>query len=580
MSNGSWTWSPKPEPGDDPLAVPGQAPTPPPASHSDGPAGYAGGAGYGGGAGYPDGTGYPGGAGYGATSRFGTPADPGPGAGWSGAPQSRFGTPLGGGAAPYGTPPSGGPSTFGTPAGAGAPFGTPPAAPFGTAPVGAGYPLSASAGPSGSVTWPLEPLPRRRRRGLWIGVGLGVVALAGGLAAGWFFVGAKLIAPASPTAAVNRFLDGVQHKDGLALLGSLSPAEVQPFRQMVADVKHDTAATPDPAASKAILTAFDSLTVKVDNLQTTEERLDDGLSKVSITGGTLTIDGDPQQIADAVVAAIGTSNPVLGSDPAGVRQQVVDALTGKLPYTVDIAHDWAANGAAPYLVTVHEGRGWYVSPLMTLGEYLTASEGVQRGAMPRAQDVAHPADPTAAAVQLAAAIPALVKGDSGPLVSVLPLAERRFVAVYLQPALDAGAASSGAPELTLTGSDFDVADQNGERASVVPTNLAYSIVMNGVAGTFSYDGNCVKTAAADGSGGGVCLSDIPLMGELGLGHPALTVVHEDGGWYVSLVGTFADWTRTLSDNTARLKAEGKLDDPAWLQQQLPSGMSPLAPAGL
>ncbi|MBN9511381.1 MAG: hypothetical protein J0I21_20020 [Alphaproteobacteria bacterium] len=152
--------------------------------------------------------------------------------------------------------------------------------------------------------------------------------------------------------------------------------------------------------------------------------------------------------------------------------------------------------------------------------------------------------------------------------------------MYLQPALDAGAASSGAPELTLTGSDFDVADQNGERASVVPTNLAYSIVMNGVAGTFSYDGNCVKTAAADGSGGGVCLSDIPLMGELGLGHPALTVVHEDGGWYVSLVGTFADWTRTLSDNTARLKAEGKLDDPAWLQQQLPSGMSPLAPAGL
>ena len=127
---------------------------------------------------------------------------------------------------------------------------------------------------------------------------------------------------------------------------------------------------------------------------------------------------------------------------------------------------------------------------------------------------------------------------------------------------------------------FDVADQNGDRASVVPTNLAYSIVMNGVTGTFSYDGNCAKAAAADGPGGGACLSDIPLMGELGLGHPALTVVHEDGGWYVSLVGTFADWTRTVSENAARLKSEGKLDDPAWLQQQLPMGMTSSLPAGL
>ncbi len=502
MSNGSWTWAPQPEPADEHLGAPGQAPAPPPAAPGYGPVGY------------------------GATSRFGTPA----------------------------------------PGGAGS-FGAPPAAP-----------LYGSAGPSGPVVWPLEPAPRRRRRGLWIGVGLGVVALAGGLAAGWFFVGAKLIAPASPTAAVNRFVDGVQHKDGLALIGALSPAEIQPFRQMVTDVKHDTSATPDPVTTKAILTAFDSLTIKIDGLQLSQETLEDGLAKVSITGGTLTIDGDPQQIADAVVAAIGTSNPLIGSDSAGVHQQIVDSLKGKLPYTVDLAHDWATKGEAPYLVTVHEGHGWYVSPLMTLGEYLTSSEGVQRGAMPRAQDVAHPADPKAAAAQLAAAIPALVSGDSGPLVSVLPLAERRFVAVYLQPAIDAGAPTAGAaPQLTLTASDFDVANQNGDRASVAPTNLAYTLVMNGVKGSVSYDGNCLTSAADDGSGSGrQCLSDIPLLGELGLGHPALVAVHEDGGWYVSPVGTLADWMRTLSDSTARLKAEGKLDDPAWLQQQLPKAFTSYA----
>jgi hypothetical protein len=426
--------------------------------------------------------------------------------------------------------------------------------------------------------WPLEPAPRRRR-GLWIGVGLGVVALVGGLAAGWFFVGAKLIAPASPTAAVNRLVDGVQHKDGLSLLGSLSPAEVQPFRQMADQLAKTSSATPDPAATKAMLDAFGTLNVTVSGLQLKEETLDQGLAKVTFTAGTLTLDGDPQKIADAVVTAVGTHNPAIGSDTAALRKQVVDSLSGRLPYTVDLAHDWAANGKAPYLITVHEGHGWYVSPLMTLGEYLTESEGVQRGAMPRAADVAHPASPQDAANQLAAAIPALVNGDSGPLVAVLPEAERRFVAVYLQPALDASSAKGGTvPQLTLTAGDFQVTNQNGDHAWVTPTNLAYTLVMNGASGTVSYDGDCVAWGPDGSTPSRQCLSGFPLLGSLGLGNPALVAVHENGGWYVSLVGTLAEWTRTVGQNAARLQSEGKLDDPAWLQQQLPQGLASLAPA--
>jgi hypothetical protein len=520
MSNESSTWLP--EPGREPFGVPGTPDAAPPMPESAPPPPHPG----------PR-------HGF-ATDEQGAPSQFGPPPPAFGAPRSDFGGPH--------------PS-----------FGTPRA-------LGAFDATLGAAGTSGLVMWPLEPASRRRR-GLWIGVSAGVVALVAGLAAGWYFVGSKLIAPSSPTAAVNRFVDGLEHKDGLALLGSVSPAEVQPFRQMAADLVKNRTTTPDPATTQALLDAVNSLSVSVDGLQLTEERLDDGLSKVTFTAGTLTVDGDPQQIADAYLAAV-AGNPALnGVDTTAFHQMIVDGLTQKLPYTVDIANDWAANGEAPYLVTVHEGHGWYVSPLMTMGEYLTASEGVHRGAMPKAEDVAHPASPADAAKQLAGAVPALVNGDSGPLVAVLPEAERRFVAVYLQPALDERSTAAGATQLTLTASDFDVADQTGDRATVVPTKLAYTLVENGVNSTISYDGDCVASTGDDGSSGGGCLSDIPLLGDFGLDHPGLTTVHENGGWYVSLVGTLADWTGKIAVNAAQLKAEGKLDDPAWMQQQLPQGLT-------
>ena len=422
----------------------------------------------------------------------------------------------------------------------------------------------------GIETWPLEgaPVPRRRRTGLWVGVGLGVVALVGVAVAGWVLVGSKLVAPASPTAAVDRLFDGVTHKDGLAVLGSLSPAEMQPFRQAMAEMSHDVGTrTADPASAQAFTDAFDSLTVSVDGLQLQQQTLDDGLAKVSITAGVVTFDGDPESIADAVVAAVGEHNPVMTQDATAMHDEIVGSLAGTLPYTVDLAREGAVDGHPPYLVTVREGRGWYVSPLMTLGEYATASEGLTRGAMPHDVDVAHPASPKAAAAQLAAAIPALVRGDSDALVAVLPEAERRFVAVYLQPALDEATANGEAPEITLTDGEFEVADQTADRAFVVTTNLAYALVLNGVSGTVSFDGDCLTSQSDDASGvfhG--CISDAPLLTELGLDHPALVTVHENGGWYVSLIGTFAELSRTVGDNLERLQQEGKLDDPEWLQQ--------------
>ncbi len=246
----------------------------------------------------------------------------------------------------------------------------------------------------GSVPVLLGPEPSRRRRGrVWIGVGVAVALVLGLGGAGYAFVGAKLAGSATPEAAVAKLLAGVAKKDPLGLAGAISPAEFSPFTSVYGDLT-DRTATGDPTVQAAVRKALDSLTITVDGLQTQSSRLDDGLAKVTIVGGTVTVDGDPAVIADAIATATGSSaQGLLAMDSAGLRSQLSDELSGKLPYTLNLARDLAFQGDAPFLVTVQEKGKWYVSPLMTLGEYIAQSQGIRRGAMPTAADLVKPKDP-------------------------------------------------------------------------------------------------------------------------------------------------------------------------------------------
>lgn len=468
----------------------------------------------------------------------------------------------------------------------------PPAAAWSPAPSAAWSPAPAAAGtpapPStGAWSWqgtepgdvdvsmPVllypEP-PRRRRTRMWVGIGVAVALVLGVGGAGYAYVAAKLSGSATPEAAVTKLLDGVATKDPLALAGALSPAEFSPFKAVYGDLT-DRKDTGDPAVRAAVQKALDSVTITVDGLQTRTTTLDAGLAKVTITAGTVTVDGDAGLIADAVATATEASaRGLLATDSADLRGQLSDELSAKLPYSLNLADDLAFQGGGPFLVTVQEKGRWYVSPLMTLGEYLAQSAGITRGAMPVAADAVRPKDPVDAAKQFAAALEKVPSGDLGPLAATLPLAERRFVDVYGQAFVDEATKGDpqGAGTLTMTSTDFQVVSQGRSSAEVAPTRLAFDVVDgSGATQSVTTDGRCLTVESA-GDTTHACTSDQPLLGTLGLDQLRLTTVKEDGGWYVSVFGTVGSLTTTVEKHLAQLAQEGKLDDPAWWQSQLPA----------
>jgi hypothetical protein len=210
---------------------------------------------------------------------------------------------------------------------------------------------------------------------------------------------------------------------------------------------------------------------------------------------------------------------------------------------------------------------------MTLGEYLAESQGVTRGAMPAPGDVVKPKDPVDAAKQFAAAVEKVPGGDLSALAAALPLAERRFVAVYGQAFMDEANKQDpqGGGTLAMTSTDFQVVNQNGDSAEVAPTNLAFDVTDSaGTASSISTDGQCITVKDQSGSNH-ACTSDFPLLGSLGLDQLRLTTVKEDGGWYVSIFGTVGTWSATVETKFAQLSKDGKLQDQTWWQSQLPSG---------
>jgi hypothetical protein len=501
-----------------------------------------------------------------AAAPYGAPAPAAPESGPYGT-SAAYGAPASSSSSPYGAPAS---SYYG--ASAQTPYGTPASS---SSTDWQGY---APAVATGSVPVLLEPqAPRRRRTGMWIGIGVAAALVVGGGVTAFAVVGSKIGGSPTPEAAVTKLLDGVAKKDALTLAGALSPAEFEPFRDAYTDLT-DTKAAASAEATAAVRKTLDSLTITVEDLDTRSTTLDDGLAKVSVTDGTLTVDGDPDVIADVIAAAFQNADEdqLLGMDADDLRDELADELSDNLPYTLDLADDLRFEGDDPFLVTVQEGGKWYVSPLMTLGEYLTVSEGIERGDMPDPADAVVPKDPADAARQFAAALEKVPSGDLGPLANVLPLAERRFVTVYGQAFVDEAMAQEGADSggsLDVTSSDFETVGQDGASAQVAPSDLAFEITDSwGDTTSFATDGRCL-TVQGPYDDTHACTSDLPLLGSLGLDEFDLTAVREGNGWYVSVLGTVGSWLTTAELNARQLLDEGKLDDPDWWSSQLPDDVA-------
>lgn len=496
---------------------------------------------------------------------------------------------------------------------------------FGHQPVGQGFaqqpgtqgygqsPSAQGYGQGAAGAWGVPPTPvKKSRRGLWIGAGVvGVLAIGGGAFAAnalWF---SKVGGAASPEAAVTQLVEGVAEKDLVSVYGVMSDAEVSQMSTAYDLFVRQMDDLDDDGAQESIDAYLDAMDLELSDLAVDVEEIEDGLAKVTITDGSLTVDADADKLGDAVVDTLDRAResslwdefeassgipsddeirdqiataveglPVtvtaedLAFDPSGLALDPLDSLgsldslgTGDL----DLQDEPSAEAIDPFLMVVEEDGDWYVSPYLTIMEYTLVSSGGERGSMP-SDDLAGAFDsPEAAAQGLVEGLKEYAEtGEMDAYLKALPLADRRTASLYGSVgALEGGELEemqSVAEQLEVEAS-FSERDQEDGVAWLTLDTLSISGDIDGESGSISIDGECFEAGAAGEQIKG-CLDDVPALGELGVDELALVAVEEDGSWYISGLGTAGDASGILTSNVLRLYDEGKLLDEQWWQDNL------------
>ena len=424
----------------------------------------------------------------------------------------------------------------------------------------AGYPADGSGMP---------PRPRKSKKWWFIGIAAGLVVL---LAAGGVFayvtIFSKLGGASSPEASVEKLLSGVADFDAVSIYGAISPSEIGTLEDSFSRLKDiqltDEGETVD--YEKLVAAVTDNTKVELKDVEYETEEIAEDISVVTIVSGSVHIETDPEAVADAYVAvareqyeaqsdALGYSESEIDDLVDEGREQIVTQLEDSMPFDLDTDQVEETLGKPFSLVSVKEGGSWYISPLLSIGEYALDAAGGERGEIVDAAEFGSPEDALQGFLDGTNAV--IADGDIEALAAALPLAERRFVSLY-GPALVDGANFRGAG----TGFSVDTLevtpDISGDIARIAIDKLA--ITIEGI-GDYSYEisGVCA-TAVHLGEEDESCLTDVPQAEKLGLGEARIVAVKEDGDWFVSPLSTLSDIGAIVSEHVVELSDKGELED--------------------
>ncbi|MCL2849018.1 MAG: hypothetical protein FWE61_03090 [Micrococcales bacterium] len=278
------------------------------------------------------------------------------------------------------------------------------------------------------------PKPRKGRLALISGaVVVALVLTAGGVLAvtnGWF---GRAGGASSPEAAANSFLRSAVKLDGGDILAAFPPSERALVAEVV-DLVENQSRTDAQARSDAVDGARSALSISMPTAPVfATEELVPGVAKARITGGTLRLDGDPDQLADALMSIMDASG--VPAETLVAREQLRADLATELPVDMELTDLVSIAGVDDFfVVSVEEGGKWYISLTMTLAQYAAEAAGVTKdrlGHVIPPQEMKTFSNPDDAVVGLFNAINQAVNtGDTTELAKVLPPAESRLVAVY------------------------------------------------------------------------------------------------------------------------------------------------------
>ena len=145
---------------------------------------------------------------------------------------------------------------------------------------------------------PAPPAPKKKsKKGLTIGlIAAGLVVVLGGgtvWAIDAIFGGEK-----SPEAAADKLVNGMLELDPIALYTAMAPSEVGPMKDALEQLE-DLPTSSDEDAKKlqeSLKELADAVDITTSGLEYRTDPMMDGVSRVSLTGGSITIDADTDEL--------------------------------------------------------------------------------------------------------------------------------------------------------------------------------------------------------------------------------------------------------------------------------------------
>ena len=436
--------------------------------------------------------------------------------------------------------------------------------------------------PAAAVVPENAAAPRRRRkprrRKVLIGVltTVGVLLAAGGAAA-WVLVFSKLGGTSTPEAAVTQLVEGAASRDPIAMYGVLSPAELALVPNLRDIALSSYPEGVPPRMSSALGELWRSFDVDIDGLEVEVEEIADDVAKVYFRQGTISVDFAPIGMTQLALALrYDVTDPFVADPPyftkydADSRAQLwwrdheelletFDRPRSERTWGASELRFWSENERADsdaFLMAVREGGSWYVSPLLTVAEYGFAASDHRRGSIPAESELATYDSPEAVGAAIPEVWESLQRGDTGPLQSMLPLAERRLVALY-----GTDLARQISNDVEVVSAEFTTLSQDGDRVllGVDDVALTYRDTWDGWTGEVRLFDTACYDFSPDPDWSmphGGCLDEIPIAKEFDLDELGLVAMKDGDSWRISVLGSVVHLGQRWAAGITELAEDG------------------------
>lgn len=363
----------------------------------------------------------------------------------------------------------------------------------------------------------------------------------------WALVGRGGKGAASPEKLSEAISTSVEKKDLLGLVGLVSPAEMDASADLFNNLTEGTPYADEhlysAAAIKEYMARFD---IRSSEMVWQQEEMSDNIAILTLVSWDLDMTVDPELASDIKARY----EKAKGSSLNTSEEDFFDSFRQSIEDEPD--HNGAVEGIDnTRIVAVKEGGRWYISPTMTTYEAYTeySSERPDYDAdYTKGSGGDNPVDPV---VDIADAL--LNSADTGEFMEAvapnLVMPERRALMVY-GPALAEDGEPMEAPEGLTAKWEFSATEVDGDTIVGFGTS---SLETDEI--TVSFDGAEVTMKGEDGEASvdfGRALSNPERLG--------VTVKKEDGKYYLSVAGTFANLAGLRATDSALSELLDNLED--------------------